>query len=77
MCDERLFLAFTSSTIPYQGPTLQKISVNMSSELANNAAEIPVAEGVQGTYPKYLVAEVVEALDTEYSEAALFQLGGD
>ena len=49
----------------------------MSSEPAEEAAEIIVAEGVQETDLKYLVAEVVEALDLEDSEYALFQFGGD
>ena len=49
----------------------------ISSEPADEAAEILVAEGVQETNPKDSDAEVVEALDPEDSEAALFQLGGD
>ena len=50
----------------------------MSSEPADNdeAAEIPVDEGVQDTDPKDLDAEVVEALVPEYSESDLLQLGG-
>ena len=48
----------------------------MSSEPADKAADIPFSEGVQETDPKYSVAEVVEALDLEYSEDSLFQLGG-
>ena len=73
MCDHSLLLASTYGTSPPQGPPLQKIYVIMSSELANagEAAEIPVAYGVQETYPKDLDDEVVEALVPEDSEAAL------
>ena len=51
----------------------------MSSEPENynKAADISVSEGVQENNPKYLDAEVVEALVPEYYEAALLQLGGD
>ena len=49
----------------------------MSSEPADETADIPVAEVVQETEPEDSVAEVVEALDPEDSEAALFRLGGD
>ena len=51
----------------------------MSSKPAENdeAAEIPVDEGVQDTYPRDSDAEVVEALVPEYSESALLKLGGD
>ena len=49
----------------------------MSSEPSDEAAEIPVAEGVQETNPKYSDAEVVEALVPEDFEAALLQLGWD
>ena len=49
----------------------------MSSKPAEEAAEIPVAEVVQEKDPEDLDAGVVEDLYTKYSEAALFQLGGD
>ena len=49
----------------------------MSPEPADEAVDIPVDEGVQETDPKYSVAEVVEALDPEDSEADMFQLGGN
>ena len=49
----------------------------MSSKPANESTEIPVAEGVQKTDPKYLDDEVVETLVPEDSEAALLKLGGD
>ena len=62
---------------PPQGPPLRNIHVIMSSKPANESTEIPVAEGVQKTDPKYLDDEVVETLVPEDSEAALLQLGGD
>ena len=61
---------------PPQGPPLSNIYVIISSEPTDKAAEIPVAEGVQETNLKYFDSALVEALDTEDSEAALFQLGG-
>ena len=67
MCDHRLFSASTFGTIPPQGPPLWNIYVIMSSETANEAADIPVSEGVQETDPKYSDAEVVKALDPEDS----------
>ena len=72
MCNQSLLLAYTSGTSPPQGPPLWKIFVIMSLESAKKAADIPVAEGVQENYPKDSDAEVVEALDPEYSEDALF-----
>ena len=78
MCDHSLFLESTSGTSPPpQGPPLRKIYVIMSSEPANEATDIPVSEGVQETDLKYLYAKFVEALDMEYSDVSLFQLGGD
>ena len=51
----------------------------MSSELAgaDKSTEIPLAEDMLETNLKYSDAEVVEDLVPEYSEADLFQLGGD
>ena len=49
----------------------------MSSEPSEKAKEIPVTEGAQETNPKDSADGFLEALDLEYSEAALFQLGGD
>ena len=77
MCDHRLFSASTFGTIPPQGPPLWNIYVIMSSEPANEAADIPFFEGVQETYLNDSDAEVVKGLDPEDSEAGLFQLGGD
>ena len=47
---------------PPQNPPLWNIYVIISSEQANKAAEIPVAEGVQETHTKDSDAKVVEAL---------------
>ena len=47
----------------------------MSSETANEAAEIPVSEGVQENNPKYSDAEVVVDLNSEDSESAMLKLG--
>ena len=43
--------------------------------MANKNAEVPISEGVQGTDTKDLVAEFMEALYLEDSEATMFQLG--
>ena len=78
-CDHILLLASTSGTSPPRGPPLWKIYVIISQEPANSdkAEEIPVAEDVQDTNPKYSDAKVVEDLVSEDSKVALLQLGGD
>ena len=55
MCDHSLLLESTYSTSPPQGPPLWEICVIMSSKPADKAEEIPFAEGMQETNPKYCV----------------------